>query len=114
MENATKWQKLQHRNWTWNEAKVACQEAGYKRRVLEYIPAEDYEIRLGLNETFFPPDDEAIQPIIWNTSCTGAEYTLFKCNRTVKQPYTALKSRGVGVRCKTPGKDLYKLYILCL
>ena len=99
-----KWQKLKSRNWTMDDAKVVCREAGYKE-TLEYINAINYRRRKERYPEIFP--DSKMESYQWNKKCTGDEYSILRCNPhsdtsgTNDDPTVGV---GVGVRCKIPGE----------
>ena len=104
VDKKEKWQKLESRNWTMDDAKVVCREAGYEE-TLEYINAISYPRRKERYPAIFPVHDNEVDPYPWNKKCTGDEYSILRCNPHSDTSGTNdAPTVGVGVRCKIPGE----------
>ena len=97
------WKMLRSHNWRKEDADVVCKETGHKE-ALEVINMKDYSRRKNLNKTIFPNNANQ-ETEDRNRKCNGNEYSILRCPMVDSVEQTG-KLIGVGVRCKSEGKNV--------
>jgi hypothetical protein len=85
------WGTICNNSWSFNDARVACRQLGY-RYVVRALPASEVPSGSGR---------------IWldNVVCTGSEQNLTSCNHNGWGRHNCRHSDDAGVECSSTGKN---------